>query len=158
MRLSLYDEDEGGRRKALEEEIKQWLPASAIVEIKKDEPWESSEEDFRVEGSFSVPEFAAVSGRRLMFPLALFQSNETNPFKSDKRTYPIYFDYAYQTQDDIQWNFPEGFQPEALPKQFNYQNNLFHYQTRFTPEPKLTRSTQMEGFIFERGIYTLIKR
>jgi hypothetical protein len=157
-RLSLYDEDEGGRRKALEEEIKQWLPASAIVEIKKDEPWERSEEDLRVEGSFTVPEFATVSGRRLMFPLALFQSNETNPFKSDKRTYPIYFDYAYQTDDDIQWTFPEGFQPEALPRTYTYQNNFFHYQSRFTPELKFKRSTQLEGFIFERGMYALIKR
>jgi hypothetical protein len=157
-RLSLYDEDEGGRRKALEEEIRQWLPASAIVEIKKDEPWESSEEDLRVESSFTVPEFATLSGRRLMFPLALFQSNETNPFKSDKRAYPIYFDYAYQTEDDIQWTFPEGFQPEALPKSYTYQNNFFHYQSRFTPELKFKRSAQLEGFIFERGMYTLIKR
>src|SRR4030095_6662874 len=81
-----------------------------------------------------------------------------NPFKSDKRTYPIYFDYAYQTEDDIQWTFPEGFQPEALPKPYTYQNNFFHYQSRFTPELKFKRSTQLEGFIFERGMYTLIKR
>jgi Domain of Unknown Function with PDB structure (DUF3857) len=157
-RLSLYDEDEGGRRKALEEEIKQWLPASAIVEIKKDEPWESSEEDLRVESSFTVPEFATINGRRLMFPLALFQSNETNPFKSDKRAYPVYFDFAYQTEDDIQWTFPEGFQPEALPKPHTYQNNFFHYQSRLTPEFKFKRSTQLEGFIFDPGMYTLIKR
>ena len=157
-RLDLYDEDEGGRRKALEEEIKHWLPASAMVDVKHAGPWEGSEDDLQVESSFTVPDFAAVSGRRLMFPLALFQSNETNPFKSDKRAYPIYFDYAYQTHDDIQWNFPEGFQPEALPKQYTYQNNFFHYQSRFTPERKFTRSAQMEGFIFEHGMYTLIKR
>ena len=157
-RLDLYDEDEGGRRKALEEEIKHWLPATASVEVKHAGPWDSSEDELQVESSFTVPDFAAISGRRVLFPLALFQSNETNPLKSDKREYPIYFDYAYQTQDDIQWNFPEGFQPEALPKPYTYQNNFFRYQSRFTPEGKFTRSTQMEGFIFERGMYTLIKR
>ena len=157
-RLSLYDEDEGGRRKALEEEIKQWLPASAVVEVSKAEPWESSEDDLRVEGAFTVPEFATVSGRRLIFPLAVFQSNETSPFQSDKRTYPIYFEYAYQTRDDIECAFPEGFQPEAQPKPFTYDNNFFHYRCNFSPELKFTRSMQLEGFIFERGMYTLVKR
>jgi len=157
-RLDLYDEDEDGRRKALEKEIKHWLPASATVEVKQAGPWESSEDDLQVESSFTVPEFAAVSGRRLMFPVALFQSNETNPFKSDKRVYPIYFDYAYQTQDDIQWTFPEGFQPEALPNPNTYQNNFFRYQSRFGPERKFTRTTRMEGFIFDPGMYILVKR
>jgi hypothetical protein len=34
-RLESYDEDETGRRNTLEDEIKEWLPTGANVEIKK---------------------------------------------------------------------------------------------------------------------------
>jgi hypothetical protein len=159
-RLELYDEDEAGRRKSLEDEIKQWLAPGATVDLKKAEPWESSEEDLRVECNFTIPDFANVSGHRLLFPLAVFQSNRTNPFKSEKRTYAIYFDYAYQVEDNIKWSFPEGFRPEALPSGRSYQNNFFHYQTTVTATASgldFHRSTSLNGFIFDAGAYKLIK-
>jgi hypothetical protein len=51
----------------------------------------------------------------MLFPLAIFQSPRMNPFKSEKRKYPIYFDYAYQLEDKITWTLPDGFQVEGLP-------------------------------------------
>ena len=159
-RLESYDEDEAGRRKALEDEIKGWLPPGAALEIQKVDSWENSEDDLRVECRFSVPDFGNISGHRLLFPLAVFQSNRTNPFKSEKRTYPVYFDYAYQVEDHITWKFPEGLDAEALPKPHGYQNNFFHYETKVTPGAaglEFHRSTSMEGFIFEAGSYRLVK-
>jgi hypothetical protein len=159
-RLESYGSDETGRRKALEDEIKEWLPSSASVEIKKDEPWESSDEDLRVECTFIVPNFATVTGRRKLFPLAILQSTRTNPFKSEKRKYPIYFDYAYQVEDKITWSLPEGFQVEALPSGYDYQNNYFRYHTAITPGPSelaFQRVTSLNGFIFDVGSYRLIK-
>jgi hypothetical protein len=159
-RLESYDDDETGRRKTLEDEIKQWLPTGASVEIKKAEPWESSDEVLRVECTFSITNFATVSGRRLLFPLAIFQSPRTNPFKSEKRIYPIYFDYAHQVEDTITWNLPDGYKVEGLPSPQDYQNNYFRYHTSITPgTSRLTfqRSTSLNGFIFEAGAYKLIK-
>lgn len=159
-RLESYDEDETGRRNTLEDEIKEWLPTGANVEIKKAEPWESSDEDFRVECTFTVPNFATVSGHRMLFPLAIFQSPRTNPFKSEKRKYPIYFDYAYQVEDKITWTLPDGFQVEGLPSGYSYQNNYINYKTSIAPAGAgliFQRSKSMNGFIFDAGSYTIIK-
>jgi hypothetical protein len=108
----------------------------------------------------SVPNFATVTGRRKLFPLAILQSTRTNPFKSEKRKYPIYFDYAYQVEDKITWSLPEGFQVEALPSGYDYQNNYFRYHTAITPGPSelaFQRVTSLNGFIFDVGSYRLIK-
>lgn len=159
-RLEYYDEDETGRRKALEDEIKAWLPEGAKVDIKKAEPWESSDQDFRVECTFTVPNFATVSGHRMLFPPAIFQAPRTNPFKSEKRKYPIYFDYAYQVEDKIAWTLPDGFQVEGLPSGYSYQTNYISYKTSIAPDRTgliFQRIKSMNGFIFDAGSYTIIK-
>ena len=159
-RLELYVQDDAGRRKALEDEIKSVLPPSATVTVTHSDPWESSEEDLRVDATFTVPDFASVAGHRLVFPLAVFHSTRTNPFKAEKRNYPIYFDYAYQATDAITWQFPEGFHVEGLPTPQFYQNNFYKYQIKLTTTPsglEFHRSSTLNGFVFDAGSYRMLK-
>ena len=75
-RLSVLQEDDAGRRKALEDEAKDWLPDGATVELESAENWESSEEPLRVSYKVKVDSFASAVGKRLLVPAALFKTTK----------------------------------------------------------------------------------
>ncbi|HEY7097093.1 MAG TPA: DUF3857 domain-containing protein [Terriglobales bacterium] len=159
-RLDHYDEDEAGRQKALEDEVKGWLPAGANVEISRVDAWEDSDKELKAEASFSVPEFATVSGRRLLVPLAVFQAKPTHRFDSARRTYPIYFQYSYRVEDDIHWIFPEGYRYESIPSAHSFQNDSFRYKTTLAPTAAgldFSRLFSMDSFLFGPGLYGMIQ-
>ena len=159
-RLENYDEDEVGRQKALEDEVKGWLPAGANVEISRVDAWEDSDKDLKAEASFSVPGFATVSGRRLLVPLAVFQARPTHHFDSARRTYPIYFEYSYRVEDDIRWIFPEGYRPESIPSPHSFQNASFRYKTTLAPTAAgldFSRTFAMDGFLFDPKSYGMLQ-
>jgi len=160
-RMASYDEDDAGRRKTLETEIKSWLPANAVVEITSSGGWESSQGDLHVEGTISSADYATTMGKRLLVPATVFQRSKGNPFKSNRRSYPIYFGYSYQIQDMVTLALPEGFRVESVPESrsevysdaFRYQNSA----TRILEGLQMKRSMMVDGFIFDKGTYPAIK-
>lgn len=115
-RLAAIEEDEAGRRKQLEEEVKGWFPAGAKVEIEKVSHWEDPEEPLRVDFTVEAAEFAVSTGRRLLVPLGIFQTKEKHPFEHAKRVHPIYFRYPWQEKDEVILELPAGYQVEAMPE------------------------------------------
>ncbi|HEY1270676.1 MAG TPA: hypothetical protein VGF08_01765, partial [Terriglobales bacterium] len=155
-RLELYDEDDNGRRKALEEEIRGWLPEGATVEVRHIFACDSSEEDLRVEGEFSVPQFATIAGRRLLVPTAVFRNFRENPFQPLKRTYEIYFRHSYRVEDKVRLQAPDDFRVESLPNQHDDQVDCCHYLTNFKSHDRTVdfeRSFAVDGFIFPQSVY-----
>ena len=71
-RLDAIETDEAGRRKELEEEVQDWLPAGAAVEERSVTGWERTEEPLTAEFSVRIPNFGTSTGRRLILPLAIF--------------------------------------------------------------------------------------
>jgi len=159
--MASYDEDDAGRRKTLETEIKSWLPANAVVEITSSGGWESSQGDLHVEGTISSADYATTMGKRLLVPATVFQRSKGNPFKSNRRSYPIYFGYSYQIQDMVTLALPEGFRVESVPESrpevysdaFRYQNSA----TRIPEGLQMKRFMMVDGFIFDKGTYPAIK-
>ena len=62
------DRDDAGRKKALEEELKQLLPAGAVLKATDIKGWDSIEEPLIATFSLEVPAYAAVAGKLLMVP------------------------------------------------------------------------------------------
>ncbi len=159
-RLDLYDEDEIGRNKAIEAQIKAWLPERATVEVTSVSAWDTSQDDLQVDGQLSVPEFATLNGHRLLFPLAIFNTNQSLPFKPVKRTYPIYFGHSYQINDEITLDYPDGFRPEGVPHEYQEINDCCRYRTTIKLRDlgvDFQRIFSVDGFIFERTWYNTMK-
>ncbi len=74
-RLEHRRADEAGRRKALEDEVRERLPAGSTVELTNQPNWEGPEEPLRAEFHIKTPNFGTSTGRRLLLPLAVFQAN-----------------------------------------------------------------------------------
>jgi hypothetical protein len=64
----------------------------------------------------TVPHFAAVTGKRLLVPSALFHTQDTRPLTHPARVQAVYFEYPYLEIDEVKLHLSDGVQIEDLPK------------------------------------------
>lgn len=153
-------EDEAERRKDLEDDIKDWLPAGATVEIESDGDWEGSDKPLQVRFHFSVPEFAVSTGRRLLLPASVFESARRSFLQHAKRIHPIYFAYPWQEVDEIEVALPEGYEVEALPKPQTIPTEFGSYQIECEKRGgglHLLRRLVMNGLLFRPEYYPVLQ-
>jgi hypothetical protein len=159
-RFEFHDEDEAGRRKGFEDEIKGWLPEHATFALTSIGPWDSSEEDLSAEGTFTVPEFATLAGSRLLVPVTIFQNIRTNPFQSQQRIQAIYFEHAYNVVDKVAIDYPDSFQVQNGPKGHNDTSDAGHFESKLTPRSRgldFESSFALSGFVFSPTQYTAVR-
>jgi Domain of Unknown Function with PDB structure (DUF3857) len=114
-RTSYRRDDEEGRRKGLQKEIQNTLPAGSTFEISSLGNWDDSAAALRVEGSVTVPAFGSSVGRRMLIPIALFRTSYEATFNPEHRVNAIRFSYRLEQRDDIKIHGPAGFAFAALP-------------------------------------------
>lgn len=159
-RIEAYDEDEAGKRKQVEEELKEWLPAGSTVKIESIANWESAEEPLQVECSLQVPNFAVSTGRRLLLPAAVFQVNRRHPFQHAQRVHAVYFHYPYEELDDITIELPAGYRVESLPPQRNDKTPFALLEVNSQSESRSVRFRRrfaMEGILFRKEYYGALR-
>jgi len=112
-------EDETGRTKDLEDDIRSWLPAGSEFTVAKIANWDDIEQPIHTEGSVKIPSYAASASQRMLMPLEIFQMTQTREFASEKRSNIVYFHYPYEEKDDIKVHLPAGYHAESLPPDRN---------------------------------------
>lgn len=114
-RLDELENDEAGRKKDLEDELKEWLPKGAIVTMVASQGWEGTDEPLTASFSVEVPDFASAAGKRLLAPANLFQLKQNQAFTHGERKYPVYFPYPFTEADSVSIQVPAGFTIESVP-------------------------------------------
>ena len=150
-RLSAVAEDEAGRRKLMEDEVKELTPPGATINIDSITGWQDSEQPLRIKCHLSAPRFAAVTPHRILFPLSVFQAKGKNPFPQVYRVEPVYFQHGYRTIDKIKITLPVGYAVEALPADADLKTDFaaFHEKrTRQADVVLLERNAEMTGYYF----------
>jgi hypothetical protein len=115
-RLDAVDRDEAGRKKDLEDEVKQWLPAGSIVKMSVAQGWEDSDTPLAARFNVEVPNYATNAGKRLLVPAFLFQLRQNQAFTHSQRKYPVYFPYPFTDNDVVTMKVPAGFTLESVPQ------------------------------------------
>lgn len=116
-RLAALETDDAGRRADLEGELQQWLPKGSAVQLKEVQGWESSEDLLLAFFNVEVPNFASVTGKRILAPANLFQSwVNKDVFLQSRRQYPLYFPYTFEELDSLTLDVPPGYVVAILPK------------------------------------------
>lgn len=159
-RLDALDEDDAGRKKSIEDEVKGWFPPAAQVEITRIDGWEGTAEPLTVEFTLHVPEFAVPTGRRLLLPLGVFQSQQQHPFQHAQRTHPIYFRHPYQQVDRVTIELPEGYRVESLPAPRDKSADMGRYRIAGQNQPgqvQVERLLVMSGYYFDKAYYSLLR-
>ena len=67
--------------------------------------------------SFTTTNSVEIIGDKMYLSPFLFLAKTENPFKQEKREYPIDFSYPYQDKFNISLSIPEGYVVEVLPAQ-----------------------------------------
>lgn len=115
-RLDAIDRDEAGRRKDLEDEVKQWLPTGSLVKMVAAQGWEDFDAPLGARLDVEVPNYASLAGKRLLIPAFLFQLKQNQAFAHSQRKYPVYFPYPFTDNDVVTMKIPQGFTLESAPK------------------------------------------
>lgn len=160
-RLWALQEDEAGRRKALEDEAKEWLPEGAVATVDSVQGWDSTEEPLQVRYKIEVPSFASLAGKRLLIPAALFRTTKQRlAFQHKERKYAVYFPFAYNEMDNVVLQVPDGYTAESVPaaQEVKLPSTLFVTARSFANNQFVSkRALVVNGIIFRISEYPELK-
>ena len=114
-RLEERNQDQTARKKFLEDEVKQYIPAAAEVELANQPDWASSAPTLVAEFKLKIPGWASSAGHRELLPVGLFSAPERHLFDHSERVQPIYMEFPSQRADDVTIELPAGWQVGSLP-------------------------------------------
>jgi transglutaminase-like putative cysteine protease len=84
-RLEERNADEVSRKKLLEDQVKEQIPAATDVELTNKPDWSSSEEPLVAEFDLRIPGWASSAGRRAVIPAGVFTAAEKRIFEHANR-------------------------------------------------------------------------
>ena len=160
-RLSASDEDETGRHKLLEDEIKALTPPGVKLDVDSVAGWQDLEQPLRVRCRFHASRFAVLTHQRMLFPMAVFQANRRSMLTHSKRMQPVYFRHGYSEVDKITISLPAGYRVEALPPEANLKTAFATYQAKRTGEAgvvRLERHAVISQYSFPRESYGSLRQ
>jgi len=159
-REEIRNHDEAGKKKALEEEIRGWLPADSTFEVTKIAGVEKIGEPLMVAGTAKIPAWATPAGRRMLVPVALCRATQAKAFEPEKRAYPVVFAFRYEEADDLRIRVPAGYKIETTPapKKIDVGAMSFEIAAATAGEAvQVKRRLVMNGTMFPREAYGAIR-
>jgi hypothetical protein len=114
-RVEERHEDETERKKFLEDQVREYIPAAIDIDLANKPDWSSSENPLVAEFDLKVPGWASAAGRRALVPVGLFGATEKRLFDRAVRVHPIYFEFPFQKVDDVTVDLPLGWMVSSTP-------------------------------------------
>lgn len=160
LRRQMFKEDETGRQKDLENEIKGWLPAGTSFEISNIANWDDVEKPVHAEGTLKLATFGSVAGNRMLLPEDLFLSPDAQDFSSEKRINAIWFPYPYEEVDELKIKPPAEFKVESAPKTEGIRAGAVTYDISAAPDNStvdVKRHLVESGVAFPADVYPALR-
>ena len=126
-RMEERNEDDADKRKYLEEEVKGWVPAGIDVELSNQPEWKSSAVTLVAEFKFKAEGWASSAGRRILIPVGFFTAQDKHLFEHANRVHPVYFEYPFETRDEVSLDLPLNWNVKSLPPAQNNDQRLVAY-------------------------------
>jgi hypothetical protein len=114
-RLDERNEDEADRKKYLEDQAHEYIPAGCDIDLTNKPDWTSSSSTLIAEYALKIPGWVSGSGRRAMLPIGLFTATERHLFDHTNRVQPIYFRFPSEKVDDVKITLPVGWEVTSMP-------------------------------------------
>jgi len=159
-RLVAVFQDEAGRRKGLEEEVKTWLPQGAGATLSSVTGWDGSETPLQAAFDVQIPSFASQAGGRLLVPAILFHTGWEKSFQSPQREHPVYLEYGHQESDDVTLEIPGELKVERVPSPQGLREKFASYQFSTDlqgTQLNMKRQVSMDGYYFPVAQYSRLR-
>ncbi|HZR64035.1 MAG TPA: DUF3857 domain-containing protein [Terriglobales bacterium] len=105
--------DAEGRKKMLEDHLRELLPGNSEISLTNSPDWDGVESPLIAQFHVTCP-FAVAAGKRLMLQQQFFQVNEKPLFPANDRKNTIYFHTPWQEADEVHITIPAGMEVESL--------------------------------------------
>jgi hypothetical protein len=116
-RLEALLSDEAGRNKNLEDDVAEWLPRGAAVQLTESKGWEEGDLPLEARFNIEIPGYASLAGKRMLAPVYLFATPQKDAFQQQERKFPVYFPFAFAEEDHVKMRLPAGAIVESIPAQ-----------------------------------------
>jgi hypothetical protein len=160
LRQENRDQDETGRKKALEDKIKEWLPREATFDVTNMPDWTDVEKPVRVEGTVKIASAVNALNRRMLMPVELFRNEQSSYFEPQKRLNDIYFPYPYQESDDLVFHLGTAFKAQGMPASQKVDRGAAIYEMSATQQGdaiEVKRSVTLKSFFFQKEAYPALR-
>jgi hypothetical protein len=159
-RLEERHSDDTERKKSLEDQVKEQIPAAAEVELTNKPDWGSSEPPLVAEFDLKMPGWASNAGRRAIIPVGFFTATEKRMFEHANRVHPIYFEFPFEKIDDVTLEIPSGWQIASLPKTQNQDGHIIAYSLKVDNEGStlhISRKLSVDIVLLEQKYYASLR-
>ncbi|MFL6300257.1 MAG: DUF3857 domain-containing protein [Terriglobales bacterium] len=159
-RLELQDEDDASRKKALEDEAKDWLPVGSVAKITALQAFDGTEEPLVAKFSIEVPGIGSSTPKRKILPLDIFNAGYYSAFQKSTRKHPIYFSYPYQEFDQVLLEMPTGYKVDVLPQGTKELGQIGRYASAWRQDGRFLvfqRRMALDWFFFDPEKFSDIK-
>jgi hypothetical protein len=161
------NEDETARKKDLEDEVKDYIPAGSEVELTSSPDWKNGNVPLTAEFSLKVPGWSSAAGKRALLPTGLFGAPEKHLFEHANRVWPVYFRYPFETADDITVTLPDGWKVDNQPKDMDRDAKAIEFKLEVKSDGGVVRIKRQlrsdvvmvgkESYSVLRNFYQLVK-
>lgn len=159
-RIEEIHSDEAERKKYLEEQVKEYIPAAVELELTNQPDWKSSSQPLVAEFSLKIPGWVAGAGRRALLPVGIFSATEKHIFEHTNRVFPIYFEYPFEKVDDVTIDLPLGWQVQSLPEPKSQDSHVVAYSLKVEKDASsvhLTRMLTVDFLLLETKYYPALR-
>jgi hypothetical protein len=159
-RVDERNEDEANRKKYLEDQVKEYIPAAIEVELTNNPDWNNSEPPLVAEFDLKVPGWSSAAGRRALVPVGLFSATEKHLFDHANRVHAIYFQFRFQKLDDVTVALPLGWLVTSTPPPQNQVEHVITYALKVDHDAGAlhwTRKLTVDILFMESKYYTALR-
>ena len=159
-RVEERNEDETARKKYLEDEVKEYIPAASEIELTNKPDWSGSATPLVGEFKMKIPGWIAGAGHRALMPVGIFTATEKSVFDHTERVYPIYFEFPYEDLDDVSVTLPPGWSVNSVPPPEDQENNAVGYVVKVENEKQtlhLTRKLRINLLLVDTKYYPSLR-
>jgi hypothetical protein len=152
--------DDVERKKFLEDQLKEQIPAAAEVELTNKPDWSSSETPLVAEYDLKIPGWASSAGKRAIVPVGIFTANEKRIFEHANRVHPIYFEYPFEKMDDVTLELPAGWLISSMPSPQSKDGHVIGYDLKVEDNKgtlHLTRKLSVDVLILDQKYYPALR-
>jgi Domain of Unknown Function with PDB structure (DUF3857) len=153
--------DETDRRKFLEDEVKEYIPAAVDVELTNKPDWDSSAPTLVAEFNLKVPGWGSAAGHRALVSVGLFSGSEKRLFDHTNREHSIYFEYPFEKVDDVTMELPTGWRIESVPPPIDQTGHVVGYSLKVEKdkgEVHLSRVVDVDFLVLEAKYYLVLRK
>jgi hypothetical protein len=159
-RVEERNQDEADRKKFLEDELKEYIPAACEAELTNKPDWGNSSSPLVAEFNLKIPGWVASAGRRALLTVGIFSATEKRVFDHAERVHPIYFDFPSEKVDDVTITLPEGWQASSLPPAQDEDGKAVGYAIKAEQDKQtlhLARKLHIDLLLVEAKNYPILR-